>query len=196
MNSLSLLVSTRQQAEDCHACPLSLSRQKVVFGEGSPHARLMFVGEGPGSDEDRTGRLFMGRAGEILSHMIQAMGLSREDVYITNAVKCRPPGNRFPSPGELNACFSFLFEQIYLISPQYMILLGQTATQIFLKKNEGISRLRGQATYLPGFPNIRIMPTYHPSYLLRNPAAKKDVWADLKTVMGWMELSHRDGRII
>ncbi|MHB8543950.1 MAG: uracil-DNA glycosylase [Leptospirales bacterium] len=176
----------RKRALVCQMCALALTRQNVVFGEGSRHSGLMFVGEGPGADEDRTGRPFVGRAGELLTKMIQAMGLSREDVYIANTVKCRPPGNRVPSPEEREACSPFLNDQIRLLKPRYMVLLGQTATQALLHRAEGISKLRGQEFRLDKFPEIQVLPTYHPAYLLRNPQAKKDVWEDLKTVMGWM----------
>ena len=178
-----------QQARNCQACSLSETRNNVVFGEGTGNSGLMFVGEGPGADEDRTGRPFVGRAGELLTKMIQAMGLSREDVYIANTVKCRPPGNRVPSPEERNACFPYLEAQIRLLKPRYMILLGQTAAQVVLKQTDGITRIRGKCFEVEQFPGIRIMPTYHPAYLLRNPPAKKDVWSDLQTVMGWMGLS-------
>ena len=173
----------------CQICSLSETRNQVVFGEGRGTSGLMFVGEGPGADEDRTGRPFVGRAGELLTKMIQAMGLSREEVYIANTVKCRPPGNRVPSPEERNACFPFLEAQIRLLKPKYMILLGQTATQVILKQSEGITRIRGRCFEMPEYPGIKMMPTYHPAYLLRNPSAKKDVWSDLQTVMEWMGLS-------
>lgn len=178
----------KEQAMACVACPLAKTRNHVVFGEGSGESGLMFVGEGPGADEDRTGRPFVGKAGELLTKMIQAMGLSRETVYIANTVKCRPPGNRVPSPEERNACFHFLDDQIRILQPRYMILLGQTASQVILDRPEGITRLRGQMFILPGHPDLRVLPTYHPAYLLRNPSAKKEVWEDLKTVMGWMGL--------
>jgi DNA polymerase len=173
----------------CQACSLSETRNQVVFGEGRGTSGLMFVGEGPGADEDRTGRPFVGRAGELLTKMIQAMGLSREEVYIANTVKCRPPGNRVPSPEERKACFPFLEAQIRLLKPKYMILLGQTAAQVVLRQSAGITRIRGTCCELPEYPGIKIMPTYHPAYLLRNPSAKRDVWSDLQTVMGWMGLS-------
>lgn len=178
----------KEQAMGCIACPLSKTRNNVVFGEGSEQSGLMFVGEGPGADEDRTGRPFVGRAGELLTKMIQAMGLSRETVYIANTVKCRPPGNRVPTPEERSACFHFLDSQIRILQPRFMILLGQTASQVVLGRTEGITRLRGQMFLLPDYPGLRVLPTYHPAYLLRNPSAKKEVWEDLKTVMGWMGL--------
>lgn len=178
----------RVRAEACHACPLSETRNKVVFGEGSGRSGLMFVGEGPGADEDRTGRPFVGRAGDLLTRMIVAMGLKREDVYIANTVKCRPPGNRVPTPAERASCFPYLQEQIRILNPRFMILLGQTAAQALLPDSESISRLRGTECRITDFPDIRVIPTYHPAYLLRNPEAKKVVWKDLQTVMGWMDL--------
>ncbi len=183
-----VLEDVRSMALSCQQCPLAKTRQNVVFGEGSGRSGLMFVGEGPGADEDRTGRPFVGRAGDLLTKMILAMGLKREDVYIANTVKCRPPGNRVPSPEEREACSPFLLDQIRILNPKYMVLLGQTAMQALLSRTEGISRLRGQECRLPDFPGVRVLPTYHPAYLLRNPYAKKDVWSDLKTVMNWMGL--------
>ena len=182
------LIALRVKAEACQACPLSETRNKVVFGEGSGRTGLMFVGEGPGADEDRTGRPFVGRAGDLLTRMIVAMGLKREDVYIANTVKCRPPGNRVPTPAERAACFPYLREQIRALKPRFMILLGQTAAQALLPDSESISRLRGTECRIVDFPDIRVIPTYHPAYLLRNPEAKKVVWKDLQTVMGWMNL--------
>lgn len=191
------LGSLERQAQTCQACSLSETRNHVVFGEGSGKSGLMFIGEGPGADEDRTGRPFVGRAGELLTKMIEAMGLSRGEVYIANTVKCRPPGNRVPSPEERHACFPFLEAQIRVLKPRYMILLGQTAAQVVLKQSEGITRIRGKCFEMQEYPGIQIMPTYHPAYLLRNPSAKKDVWSDLQTVMGWMGLSRpeqKEGR--
>lgn len=191
------IAALKEQAIACMACPLSKTRNHVVFGEGSEQSGLMFVGEGPGAEEDRTGRPFVGKAGELLTKMIQAMGLSREAVYIANTVKCRPPGNRVPTPEERSACFHFLDSQIHILQPRFMILLGQTASQVVLGRSEGITRLRGQMFLLPDYPGLRVLPTYHPAYLLRNPSAKKEVWEDLKTVMGWMGLgtgSQTEGR--
>lgn len=188
-----LLVDLCLKAESCRACDLSTTRNKVVFGEGSGRSGLMFVGEGPGADEDRTGRPFVGRAGELLTRMIVAMGLRREDVYIANTVKCRPPGNRVPTPAERASCFPFLKEQIRILEPRFMILLGQTAAQSLLPDQESISRIRGTECRIAEFPDIRVLPTYHPAYLLRNPDAKKVVWKDLQVVMGWMNLPVETG---
>ncbi len=171
---------------ECRLCALSATRTHAVFGEGNPSAALMFVGEGPGADEDASGRPFVGRAGELLTRMIVAMGYRREDVYIANIVKCRPPGNRVPEEVERAACLPYLRQQIGLIAPKAIVLLGQTAAASLLGRADGISRLRGRETALEAFPGIRVMPTYHPAYLLRNPAAKAQVWADLQQVMGWL----------
>lgn len=188
-----LLADIRLKAESCRACELSKTRNKVVFGEGSGRSGLMFVGEGPGADEDRTGRPFVGRAGDLLTRMIVAMGLRREDVYIANTVKCRPPGNRVPTPDERESCFPFLKEQIRILKPRFMILLGQTAAQSLLPDQESISRIRGTECRIAEFPDIQVLPTYHPAYLLRNPEAKKAVWKDLQVVMGWMNLPVETG---
>lgn len=176
---------------DCRACPLGAGRKNAVFGEGDPDAALMFVGEGPGADEDATGRPFVGRAGELLDRMILAMGLNRKDVYIANIVKCRPPGNRPPEEGERAACRHFLLAQISTVCPRAIVLLGQTAAVGLLGVREGISRIRGREVSLPEFPGVRILPTYHPAYLLRNPAAKGEVWEDLQQVMTWLKEGRR-----
>ena len=180
------LAALREKARTCTLCSLSSTRTNVVFGEGNPDAALMFVGEGPGADEDATGRPFVGRAGELLTKMIGAMGYARTDVYIANIVKCRPPGNRVPDETERQSCLPFLQQQISLVSPQAIVLLGQTAAASLLGQAVGISKLRGKEARLSRFPDIRIMPTYHPAYLLRNPSAKAEVWEDLKKVMAWL----------
>ncbi|MGC8499560.1 MAG: uracil-DNA glycosylase [Leptospirillia bacterium] len=181
------LEALRSEASVCRLCGLAATRTHVVFGEGDPHAALMFVGEGPGADEDASGRPFVGRAGELLTRMIAAMGYRRDQVYIANVVKCRPPGNRVPEEAERAACKPYLARQIEIVSPRALVLLGQTAAASLLGRSEGISKLRGQETRIPGFPGIRTMPTYHPAYLLRNPSAKGQVWEDLKQVMDWLE---------
>ncbi|MCF7853685.1 MAG: uracil-DNA glycosylase [Candidatus Pacebacteria bacterium] len=170
---LSRLVQT------CHRCSLHKSRTNVVFGEGDPHARIMFIGEGPGFDEDQSGRPFVGRAGQLLTKMIQAMQLSREEVFIGNIVKCRPPGNRTPHEDEAEACLPFLRRQIELIQPDILVLLGATPLKYILGKT-GITRLHGTWHDVNGIATI---PTFHPSYLLRSPQRKRDVWEDLKKVM-------------
>jgi len=172
---------------DCRRCGLAEGRRRIVFGEGNPQARLMFVGEGPGFDEDRTGRPFVGRAGRLLDRMIVAMGLQREDVYIANIVKCRPPNNRDPQPEEVATCLPFLQRQIKAIAPEVVITLGRPAVQALLQTSERISRLRGAWQQVDG---VAVMPTYHPAYLLRNPAAKGDAWSDLQAVMQRLGLAH------
>ncbi|HPR54753.1 MAG TPA: uracil-DNA glycosylase [Deltaproteobacteria bacterium] len=170
----------RREILDCDACPLSRTRKNVVFGEGDPHAALMFIGEGPGAVEDETGRPFVGPAGELLTRIIKAMGLKREDVYIANIVKCRPPGNRDPHPEEVAACIGYLHEQIDAIRPKIIVALGRIASHTLLGEETPISRLRGAFREYQG---IMLMPTYHPSYLLQNPAKKRDVWEDIQKVM-------------
>jgi DNA polymerase len=182
------LDSLAVKVSECRACPLGDSRTNPVFGEGNFNARLLFIGEGPGAEEDRTGRPFVGRAGELLDKMIVAMGLSREEVFIANAVKCRPPSNRTPALLEREACKHFLIEQIRIISPEAIVLLGQTAIFQVISNESAISSVRGVETLLQDFPGIRIMPTYHPAYLLRNPQAKAIVWKDLQQVMKWLDL--------
>jgi DNA polymerase len=170
------------QAEigDCTRCRLSEKRTHVVFGVGSPTARLMFVGEGPGADEDAQGEPFVGRAGQLLTKIIEAMGLRRQDVYIANIVKCRPPENRTPLPDEVGTCSPFLMRQIAAIRPRVIVCLGTPSAQTLLGTRETITRLRGQFREVAG---VRVMPTFHPAYLLRNPAAKREVWEDMKQVM-------------
>jgi uracil-DNA glycosylase family 4 len=164
----------------CDLCRLSQGRTQVVFGVGNPNARLMFIGEGPGRDEDIKGEPFVGRAGELLTDIIKAMKLRREDVYIANAVKCRPPENRNPEPDEMAACRPYLMRQIELIRPEVIVTLGRFGLQTLFEKPIAISSVRG--TWMD-WNDLRVMPTYHPAYLLRNPAAKKDVWSDMKKVM-------------
>jgi uracil-DNA glycosylase family 4 len=165
---------------DCRRCKLhTLGRRQVVFGVGNPSADLMFVGEAPGADEDIQGEPFVGRAGQLLTKIIEAIGLKREDVYIANVIKCRPPGNRNPEPDEVEQCEPFLFRQIDAIKPKVIVALGKFAAQSLLKTTEPITRLRGREyTYRDAI----LMPTYHPAYLLRNPSAKRDVWMDMKRV--------------
>lgn len=165
---------------DCQRCNLCHARQNIVFGTGNPQAELVFVGEGPGADEDRTGEPFVGRAGQLLTKMIEAMGLKREDVYICNVVKCRPPENRDPKPEEIDSCEPFLKEQLKAINPKIIVGLGRYACQTLLKTDVPMSKIRGSWQEYDG---IKFMPTFHPAYLLRNPPAKKEVWEDLKKVM-------------
>ena len=169
----------RAMALSCQNCALCSQRQNVVFGEGNIQARLMFIGEGPGADEDATGRPFVGAAGQLLDKMIAAMHLAREDVYIANIVKCRPPGNRMPGADEAAACIGYLKKQIQLIQPEVIVLLGGTALSFLLEIN-GITKYRGR---WQNYNNIAVMPTFHPAFLLRKPEAKREAWHDLKLVM-------------
>jgi uracil-DNA glycosylase len=174
------LDEVRRALGDCKRCKLCSGRKNIVFGVGNPKARLVFVGEGPGADEDTQGIPFVGAAGQLLTKMIQAMGFSRDEVYICNVVKCRPPGNRNPEPDEIEACQPFLEAQLRAIQPEVIVALGKFATQTLLKTQTPITRLRGQWREYLG---ITLMPTFHPAYLLRNPAEKKAAWADLQAVM-------------
>ena len=174
------LLKIREDLGDCTRCKLHKGRNKIVFGDGSPKAQLVFVGEGPGADEDMQGLPFVGRAGKLLTQMIEAMGLQRKDVYICNVVKCRPPENRAPEPDEVAACSPFLMRQIDSIHPKVIVCLGATAAKTILNTTRGISQFRGE--WLEGRGH-KLMATYHPAYLLRNPPAKADVWKDLQKVM-------------
>ena len=175
----------RTDLGECTRCKLHKTRNKIVFGDGSPKADLVFVGEGPGADEDEQGLPFVGRAGKLLTQMIEAMGLKRPDVYICNVVKCRPPGNRQPEKDEVDACSPFLFRQLDVIQPKVIVCLGATAAQTLLQTNRGISHFRGEWLDYRGY---KMMATYHPAYLLRNPAAKSEVWKDLQKVMAQLGL--------
>jgi len=171
----------REEIGDCKRCRLCEGRTKIVFGQGSAGAELMFVGEAPGADEDASGLAFVGRAGQLLTDMIEkGMKIKRADVFIANVIKCRPPGNRPPEADEVLTCQPFLEAQIKTIQPRAIVALGATAGKFMTKTAEPISKLRGRFSSWDGIP---VMPTYHPAYLLRNPAAKKDVWADLRLVM-------------
>lgn len=178
--SRSMLEDVRYRMGDCTRCPLHSGRRTIVFGEGNPEAQLLFVGEGPGEDEDRQGRPFVGRAGQLLTNIIKAMGLRRESVYIANIVKCRPPGNRTPKPEEVSACTPYLLGQIDAIRPRVICALGAVAARFFLQTEAPISALRGK---FYTYRNMDLMVTYHPAYLLRNPAAKKQVWEDVQQIM-------------
>jgi uracil-DNA glycosylase family 4 len=164
----------------CSRCKLhTLGRKQVVFGVGNPNADLMFVGEAPGADEDEQGEPFVGRAGQLLTKIIEAIGLKREDVYIANVIKCRPPGNRNPEPDEVEQCQPFLFRQIDAIKPKVIVALGKFAAQSLLQSTDPITRVRGREFSYRG---ATLIPTFHPAYLLRNPSAKRDVWEDMKKV--------------
>jgi uracil-DNA glycosylase family 4 len=165
---------------DCSRCKLhTLGRKQVVFGVGNPNADLMFVGEAPGADEDEQGEPFVGRAGQLLTKIIEAIGLERDDVYIANVIKCRPPGNRNPEPDEVERCQPFLFRQIDAIKPKVIVALGKFAAQALLQTTDPITRLRGRTFKYRG---ATLIPTFHPAYLLRNPSSKREVWEDMKKV--------------
>jgi DNA polymerase len=174
------LAEIRQDLGDCSRCKLhTLGRKQIVFGVGNPNADLMFVGEAPGADEDIQGEPFVGRAGQLLTKIIEAIGMKREDVYIANVIKCRPPGNRNPEPDEVEQCEPFLFRQIDSIKPKVIVALGKFAAQSLLRTADPITRLRGREFK---YRDAILMPTYHPAYLLRTPSAKRDVWEDMKRV--------------
>jgi len=170
----------REELGDCQRCKLAKGRTNLVFGVGNPEAHLVFVGEGPGADEDAQGEPFVGKAGQLLNKMIEAMGYRREDVYICNVVKCRPPGNRNPEPDEIEACEPFLKKQLAALRPRVIVTLGKFAAQCLLRDDTPISRLRGNFRTYEG---VQLMPTFHPAYLLRDPSKKKETWEDLKAVM-------------
>ncbi len=172
-----------REIKNCRECPLSKTRENAVPGEGNINAELMFVGEGPGRDEDIQGKPFVGKAGGLLTRIIKAMKFEREDVYITNVVKCRPPENRNPRISEIEKCQKYLLKQIELISPKVIVTLGNVPTQFFLNETRGITSLRGKLSH---YQDIKIMPTFHPSYLVRNEGnkeLKKMVWEDMQKVM-------------
>lgn len=179
------LLKIREDIGECTRCKLHKGRNKIVFGDGNPKARLVFVGEGPGADEDKQGIPFVGRAGKLLTQMIEAMGLQRPDVYICNVVKCRPPENRKPEEDEISTCSPYLLRQLDVIEPKVLVCLGAVAAQTLLGTTRGISQFRGDWIDWHGH---KLMATYHPAYLLRNPAAKSEVWKDLQKVMAELGL--------
>ncbi|MDW8216299.1 MAG: uracil-DNA glycosylase [Acidobacteriota bacterium] len=185
------LEAVRADLGDCQRCKLARHRTHIVFGEGSPQARLVFVGEGPGAEEDATGRPFVGRAGQLLDKIIAAMHLKREDVYICNVVKCRPPENRAPERDEVAACVGFLHRQLAVIRPRVIVALGASAASALLDdpKLPGISKIRGRFYSYRGIP---LMPTFHPAYLLRSPEKKREVWEDMKQVIAKLRESESD----
>lgn len=174
------LLALREEIGDCKRCKLSKQRKNIVFGEGSPEASLMFIGEAPGSEEDIQGRPFVGEAGQLLTRLIQKMGFKREEVYIANIVKCRPSSNRDPEEDEIEACSPFLIKQIEIISPSIIVSLGRISAWTLLKTKISITKLRGRFYEYEGIP---LMPTFHPAYLLRNPKDKWLVWSDMQQVL-------------
>ena len=186
------LAAIQAELGECERCKLSdQGRTHIVFGEGNPDADLLFAGEGPGYHEDQTGRPFVGKGGALLDKMIEAMGLDRSDVYICNVVKCRPPNNRDPEPDEVLTCQPFLRAQIRSVRPRVIVTLGRFATQCLLESTDSLGRLRG---VFHEALNAKVMPTYHPAYLLRNPADKRKTWADLQQVMRELGLPGKEGR--
>lgn len=184
------LEAIEAQLKDCQACDLSQSRRHVVPGAGNPHARVMLIGEAPGAEEDRQGKPFVGQAGKLLDGMIRAMGLQRNRVYITNVIKCRPPGNRDPKPEEIAACCAFLERQIDLIEPDVIVAMGRFAARWLTGSEKSMGALRGR---WGSFRKIPVMPIYHPAYLLRNPSGKPQVWEDLKKIMARLAASDQTG---
>jgi uracil-DNA glycosylase len=179
-NAAAALAAVRADIGDCTRCKLhGQGRRQIVFGVGNPDADLMFVGEAPGADEDIQGIPFVGRAGQLLTKIIEAIDLKREDVYIANVIKCRPPGNRNPEPDEVETCEPFLFQQIDIIKPKVIVALGKFGAQTLLRTLDPISRLRGRVY---NFRGAKLVPTFHPAYVLRNPSSKREVWEDMKLV--------------
>src|SRR5207253_5113854 len=185
------LLRIREDLGECTRCKLHSTRHKIVFGDGSPKAQLVFVGEGPGADEDAQGLPFVGRAGKLLTQMIEAMGLQRKDVYICNVVKCRPPENRQPEEDEVSTCSPFLLRQIDVIAPKVIVCLGAVAAKTLLQTNRGISQFRGEWLEFRG---RKLLATYHAAYLLRNPPAKSEVWKDLQKVMAVLDVEVKKGK--
>ncbi len=181
------LEKIRADLGDCQRCKLWQTRTNIVFGEGSAKAELMIIGEAPGADEDASGRPFVGRAGQLLTKMIEAINLKREDVYIANILKSRPPDNRNPEADETKACIPFLFRQIATIKPKLIVTLGNPATQGLLETKVGITKLRGEFQDYPRLAGIKVLPTFHPAYLLRSPDKKREAWEDLKKVKAFLQ---------
>ena len=182
------LAEVRKELGDCQRCKLHRTRRTIVFGEGNEKATLMFIGEGPGYDEDAQGRPFVGKAGQLLTKIIQSINLSRDEVYIANIIKCRPPQNRNPEPDEIQSCHPFLMKQIGVIQPKIICALGTFSAQTLLKTDAKISVLRGKIYDLEG---IKVIPTYHPAFLLRNPQRKREVWEDMKKIAEWLNNNNK-----
>ena len=183
------LLEIQKELGDCQRCRLAQGRTHIVFGEGSPQARLMLVGEGPGEEEDLSGRPFVGAAGQLLNRLLNRLGLTREEVYIANIVKCRPPRNRDPLPDEIAACLPFLVKQIQCLKPRVIVTLGKVATQALLGTEAPITKVRGR---WQKFQGIRVMPTFHPSYLLRFERERQKTWADMQQVMEYLAAHETD----
>ena len=182
------LGDVQKELGDCKRCKLHRTRRTIVFGEGNEKATLMLIGEGPGYDEDVQGRPFVGKAGQLLTKILQSINLPREEVYIANIIKCRPPQNRNPEPEEIQSCYPFLQKQIQAIRPKIICALGTFSAQTLLKTGTKITALRGKLYDLEG---IKVIPTYHPAFLLRNPERKREVWEDMKKMAGWLGLNNR-----
>jgi len=183
------LAEVRKELGDCQRCKLHRTRRTIVFGEGNEKATLMFIGEGPGYDEDAQGRPFVGKAGQLLTKIIESIDLSREEVYIANIIKCRPPQNRNPEPDEIESCNPFLMKQIRVIQPKIICALGTFSAQTLLKTDTKITALRGKLYDLEG---IKVIPTYHPAFLLRNPERKREVWDDMKKIVEWLNYNNNN----
>jgi DNA polymerase len=182
------LAGVREELGDCERCKLHRTRRTIVFGEGNEEASLMLIGEAPGYDEDVQGRPFVGKAGQLLTKILQSINLPREEVYITNTIKCRPPQNRNPEPDEIQSCHPFLVKQIAVIQPKIICALGSFSAQTLLKTDTKITALRGKLFDLEG---IKVIPTYHPAFLLRNPERKREVWEDMKKIAQWLNNNGR-----
>jgi DNA polymerase len=183
------LEALQQRFKHCQNCSLAAYRQNLVFGEGNPESEVIFIGEGPGEEEDLQGRPFVGRSGKLLDRMLAAIGLDRSSIYIANTVKCRPPNNRTPKPEELQACSPLLLEQISIIEPKFLVTLGTSATRSLLQMHDPISQIRGNWYDYPLIPQIKVLPSFHPAYLLRNPSAKKASWHDLQLLASELKKS-------
>jgi DNA polymerase len=181
------LNAIRAELQDCRSCKLCSSRKNLVFGSGDPHAELMFVGEAPGADEDEQGLPFVGRAGQLLTKIIESVGLSRSEVFICNILKCRPPNNRNPEADEIAACEQFLFRQVEAVKPKILCALGTFGAQTLLRTTEPIGRLRGR---LLDYRGVKLLATYHPAYLLRNPMEKRKVWEDMLVIRKYLDSIH------
>lgn len=184
LNPILSLERIRNELGDCKRCKLHKTRRTIVFGEGNEKATLMFIGEGPGYDEDVQGRPFVGKAGQLLTKIIQSVNLRREEVYITNIIKCRPPQNRNPQPDEIQSCHPFLMKQIETIKPKIICALGTFSAQTLLQTDSKITTLRGTFYDIMG---IKVIPTYHPAFLLRNPERKREVWEDMKRIAEYLK---------